>query len=276
MALTLTVEPNVESVRIDVTVPAGKDRLNVWRIGPSSARADVRGFVEATVVPGPVVVRDFEAPIGVPLTYTAETWAAPAGAHTTETATITIPADGCDDTWLTDLARAGNTQRVLIESLAELAYAVPSVIHSIIGRRTPIVSGDVAHTPTFELVVLTESDEDRLQARGTLGNGVPVLLRTPPDQGIGNLYFACTGFAEQRVVGQGTVADRRFVIEGVQVDRPDPSLYTPLAPTTWAYVEATFPTWADVEEDRASWDALAYDWAGSAPSDVVPWPPSDV
>jgi hypothetical protein len=277
VALTATLEPSVEAVRLDLTIPAAKDRLHVWRTSPSSTTADVRGFVAAVVVPGPVILRDFEAPIGVPVTDHAEWWAAPSGTRTADTpVTITIPADGCGDTWLTDLARAGNTQQVVLESLAQLAYAVPSVVHSIIGRRTPIISGDVAHTPTFELLFLTETDADREQARACLGNGVPVLLRTPPDQGIGNLYFAVTGFAEQRIVPTGTVADRRWVVQGVQVDRPDPALYTPLAPVDYLEVKTTFATYAALMAARASYDALAYDWVGSGPSDVVPWPPDDV
>ena len=96
------------------------------------------------------------------------------------------------------------------------------------------------HTPSFELAFLTDTDSQREQARAALGNGVPVLLRTPPENGIGNLYFAVTGFSEQRIVPKATEPARRFVVAGTQVDRPDPSLYVPLTPATYADVKAAF------------------------------------
>ena len=116
----------------------------------------------------------------MPLTYTALTYNAGGAVISTQTATITLAPTGCDDTWLTDLARAGNTLQVTIESLPELDYVVPTSVHEIITRRDPIVTSDVAHTPAFELSFLTDTLDDRDRVRSLLGNGVPVLLRTPP------------------------------------------------------------------------------------------------
>ena len=160
ITLTLTLEPVVNNVRADLTVAAARDRLSLSRVGPSGVRAYVRGYESAVVSPGAVIVRDFEAPVGVPLTYTVTTWAAAAPATTdTGTASITIAEQGCDDTWLTDLVRPNNTQKVVLESLPELAYTVPVGVHEILARRTPIVSTDIADTPTFELSFLTGDDE---------------------------------------------------------------------------------------------------------------------
>ena len=275
--LALTVEPEVDAVRIDTTVPAGADRITIERVGPSNTPAGVRRYTDAEASPGALIARDFEAPIGVELVYTVTTWTDPDEASSvTETATITIPSDGCSDTWLTDIVRPANTLRTIIESLPELAYSVPASVHWILSRRPPIVSSDVANTPTFELSVLTGSDEQREQTRALLGNGVPVLLRTPPEDGIGNLYFAVLGYTEQRLSTLGTVPARRFVVSSVQVERPDPALYVPVAPVTYAHVKASFATYADVKAERETYDALSYDYAGRTPEDVVPWPPEDV
>ena len=276
MAVTLTVEPEVDAVRISTTIPAGANRATIERTGPSGEPAGVRHFVDATVSPGPLIARDFEAPIGVPLVYRVTTWTDGSPTLVVSEATITIPSAGCSDTWLTDLVRTANTQRLPIESLTELVYGVPASVHWILSRRTPIVTSDVANTPTFELALLTGSDEQREATRATLGNGVPVLLRTPPEDGIGNLYFAVVGFTEQRITTLGTDPNRRFVVSAVQVERPDPLLYVPLAPVTYAHVKAQFATYADVKAQRATYDALAFDYAGRAPEDVIPWPPSDV
>jgi len=276
MALAATVEPEVKAVRLDYTAPALTATVTITRTGPSGTPASVRGWVDEPVVPGAVVARDFEAPIGVPLTYTATSENAAGSVIDTATATVTVASAGCEDTWLNDLARVGNTMLVTIESLPELEHPVPASVHEIITRRAPIVTSDIAHTPNFELSVLTGSLDERDQARAILGNGVPVLLRTPPEDGIGNLYFSVLGFREQRIVTAGTVPDRRFVVTGRQVQRPDPLLYAPIGVATYAHVKATFATYTALKAGRASYDAVLYDWAGSTPSDIVPWPPDDV
>ena len=276
MALTATVEPAVRNVRLDYTVPATGASVTFTRTGPSGTAATVRGWDDRPASPGPVIGRDFEAPIGVPLIYTAIARNSGGGVVSTTTAAITIASAGCDDTWLTDLARSGNTFQVILEQLPELGYPVPVSVHDIIGRRDPVVSSDITHTPAFELSVLTETLEERDTARAILGNGVPVLLRTPPEDGIGNLYFAVLGYAEQRIVSQGTVPDRRFVISGRQVQRPDPILYEPTGPASYQDVKTSFATYAELKAERINYDAVLYDWPGSAAADVVPWPPDDI
>jgi hypothetical protein len=276
MALTATVEPEARNVRLDYTAPGTAATVTFTRAGPSGVAAVVRGWENTPVQPGAVVARDFEAPIGVELLYTATAYNAAGSVVSTVETAITIPSAGCSDTWLNDLARVTNTMRVLIESLPELVYPVAATVHEIITRRSPIVASDIAHTPAFELSFLTETDDERERARAALGNGVPVLLRTPPEDGIGNLYFSVLGFQEQRIVSLGTVTDRRFVVSGRQVDRPDPALYAPLGASTYQHVKSTFATYTDLRDGRASYDAVLYDWSGAEASDVVPWPPSDV
>jgi hypothetical protein len=276
MALTATVEPDVRAVRLEYTIPAGGASVTLQRTGPSGTVALLRGYSDAPHAPGLLVARDFEAPIGVPLTYTARTKNGAAAVIDTATTTITLVSEGCADTWLTDLARPINTLKVLIEQLPDLAYATPTGVHDIVGRRTPIVTADIARTPAFELSVLTGSLDERDSARAVLGNGVSVLLRTPPQEGVGNLYFAVTEFHEQRILADGMAPERRFVISGRQVDRPDPVLYAPAAPSTYASVKAAYATYAALKAARASYDAVLYDWSGSTPPDVVPWPPRDV
>ena len=69
--LTAAVEAGLDAVKLTVTIPAGANRLAIYRVGPSSTQAYVRQYDEATVTASSTVTaRDFEPPIGVPLTYT--------------------------------------------------------------------------------------------------------------------------------------------------------------------------------------------------------------
>ena len=277
VSVSISVEPALQVVRLEFTVPAGSDRVSVQRVGPSGTPAYVRGFQDAPTFPGPLVVRDFEAPIGVPLVYTVQVWQdATPEIVDSGSASIEIPDGGCDDTWLTDLLRPTNTQRLTLEGLDELSYSIPVGVHEILGRRAPITSSDIANAPTFELGLLTESDDARLRARSTLGNGIPVLLRTPPANGIGSLYFAVTGYREQRIVKPAREDDRVWKVSAVQVTRPDPALYTPEPPATYAAVAATFASYADLAAEHPTYDAVLYDYSLAQPADVIGWPPTDV
>lgn len=276
MAFTATAEPEVRSVRLNHDITSTGVAVTFARTGPSGTPAVVRGWDQAPVAVGPVVARDFEVPIGVPLTYTATIYNASGAVVSTQTATITLTSQGCSDTWLTDLAREANTMQVVLESLPELEFPVPVSVHDIIARRDPIVSSDVAHTPSFELSFLTDTDDARDRAKALLGNGVPVLLRTPPEDGVGNLYFSVLGYREQRIVTGATQPARRFVTQGRQVARPDPELYVPIGAVTYTQVKAQFATYTALKAGRANYDAVLYAWSGASASDVIPWPPDDV
>jgi hypothetical protein len=274
---TAVVEPAFQNVRLNYDTPAAAATLTFSRTGPSDVPAAVRSWSNAQVTPSvQIIARDWEPPIGVPLTYSVACFDSTGAQIDTQTITLTIASNGCSDTWLNDLARVNNTLRVTIEQIPELDYQVPASVHEVITRRTPIVTSDVAHTPALEASVLTVTDDDRERARDALGNGVPVLLRTPPELGVGNMYLAVLEFKEQRIVTQGTVPDRRFVITARQVERPDPELYAPIGGVMYQDVYDTFATYQALRDQRVSYDAVLYGWGGPEPSDVVPWPPNDV
>jgi hypothetical protein len=275
--LSLTVDPGLQGVIAHVHIPAGATQLFLSRSGPSETLAYVRGCNPLTVSPSTdVTVRDFESAIGVPLTYTAFVVNAAGEQSPAASATVTVPSQGCDDTWLTDIAAPGNTQKLVIERMDELDYEAASGVHHVLNRRTPIVTSDIARTPSFELSVLTETDDERDKARATLGNGVPVLLRTPPENGIASIYFVVTEWKEQRIVNVATLQDRRFLMSCVQVDRPDPILYVPLFIATYGGIRDAYDSYAELRASRDTYDDVLHDPAGAAAVNLVPWPPEDV
>lgn len=274
---TAQVEAGYQNVLLEYDTPASAGAVTFSRTGPSGVSATVRGWAGAPVSANvQVAARDYEAPIGVPLVYTVDCRDGAGAELDTQSTTITIPSGGCSDTWLNDLARVGNTLRVVLEQIPELDYLTPTSVHEVITRRSPIVTSDIAHTPSLEVSILTASDDERERARALLGNGVPVLLRTPQEVGVGNMYLSVLDFKEQRIVTAGTVPDRRFVINARQVARPDPDLFAPMTSVLYQNVRASYANYQELRADRASYDALLYGWEGVAASDIVPWPPDDV
>jgi hypothetical protein len=275
------VDPVADSVRITITVPADATRIWVWRVGPSGSVAYVRGARDAIVVPSTTVfARDYEPPLGIPLTYHVQVGNDAGQLSPEATATVTVPSNPTDDPWLVDLAYPVNTNRVILEGLPELKYAIDTGLHWIIARRAPIVTSDVARTPQFELVFSTTDEDSRLRARDLLGNGIPSLLRTPPEHGVGNLYFSILEWSEQRIARVAQYRERRFVVSCVEVERPDPDLYLPVRPTnTYSDVHAEYDDYADVKASNDSYDELLYRVPSEhrpPPMSPVPWPAADV
>jgi hypothetical protein len=274
VALAVTLEEERLAARLEVTgIPAGADTVTIERKSPSGAVAGVRGAVDATVTGTTYLVRDYELPLDTTVSYTATCYDGTTDVGSAS-AIFTIAYDACE-AWLTDLARPTNSLPLTIESLAELSYEVPSGVHRILDRRSPVVTALVAWTPATELIVLTDTLDERDRLRTLFGSGYPFLVRTAPSEGIGNLFLAASEFVEERFLTLGAQAERRFRVSCVQVERPDPSIYVPLAPNTYANVEATYATYADLEVGVASYDELAYTYPAGVSDPITPWPPDD-
>lgn len=269
---------DVGGAAITLDVPAGATRVWLWRESPSGEQAYVRGVVDLSVTPSTqLLLFDFEAPLGVALTYYASS-ANDAGetSATPSSDTITLTQSQADDPWIIDVGQPGNIQQVVVESLAQLDYTVPVGVHKVIGRRAPIVLSDVAPYPTCELVFVTSSDDEREMARATLGNGIPFLLKTVPEHGVGQMYLSVLSWSEQRPSRLAQHEDRRFRAQCQQVDRPDPKLIVPTTMiATYLDVRDGFDDYADVKASRSSYQALMLTFGGGAGGTVEPWPPDD-
>ena len=275
--LTVTLDEARSAAILYPEPPAGTESLQLWRTGPSGTRAYVRGWAPpGSAYAPPLTVRDYEAPLGVPLVYEAAALdASGVVLETAEPVTFTVPAAAVDDPWLVDIARPLNSLRVVVERFGEYDYDSPVGVHRVLNRRTPVVTGDASWAYKARLVFCTVDEDARTRARDALGNGVAVLLRTPPEQGVGNAYLAPVSFDEARVSRIAQYAERRFTVECVQVDRPDPSLYVPAVPVAYEAVAERYASYAAVAAAVPSYDALLYDYSAEG-SPVVPWPPDDV
>lgn len=275
LALAATLDVDRLAAILHLTgIAAGADTVTIERRSPSGNVAAVRGADNATVTPPTFMAHDFELPLDVPVTYTATVYD---GSTVMGTATVdfTIAYDSCE-AWLVDIARPTNSLPLVIESLTELDYPVPSGIYRVLDRRAPVVVALPAQTPATELIVLTETLEERDRTRNLLGSGYPFLVRTAPEQGIGNIYFALSEFVEERFISLGTAPERRFRIQAVQVERPDPGIYIPLAPNTYANVKTSFASYAALLAGVASYEALAYIYPTGVTNPITPWPPTDI
>jgi hypothetical protein len=276
VALAVTLDPPKLAARLDVSgIPAGTTTLTINRTSPSGAVAGVRGAVGRAVTGTTFLIRDYELPLDTSVSYTVTCYNASGTSVGSASAIFSISYGLCD-AWLTDLARPTNSLTVTVESMVTLTHPVPSGVHRVLDRRAPVVTALIAWTPATELIVLTETLDERDQVRALLGSGYPFLLRTEPVQGIGNMYLAAQEFVEERFITLGTAPERRFRMTCVQVERPDPAIYVPLAPNTYANAKATYASYTALKAGVASYDALAYTYPSGTTNPIVPWLPDDV
>jgi len=275
VSLTVTLEDAKVGARLQVDgVPAGADTYTITRTSPSGNTTGVRGAVDAPVQIPTEIVRDWELPLDVPVTYDVTVYD---GATVVGTASAVFTAvwDQCP-AWMVDLARPTNSLALTIESMVDLDFDAQVGVHRILNRRAPVLTSLPAWTPSSELVVVTDTLGERDQVRALLGSGYPFLLRTTPEQGIGNMYLGVTQFVEERFLSLGVAPQRRFKVAVVQVERPDPAIFIPTPPMTYAAVKAAYATYAALLAAVGTYDRLLYTFAGGDASPVIPWLPDDI
>ena len=275
--LTVTRDPTRESALIEIEgMTPATVTFTLERSSPSGNVVDVRGAVNVPTGGEPdAIVRDWEIPFGVPVVYLCTFYDAQEAVVETATAPFTLDYEGCP-AWLVDLAEPTNSLAVTIETFSPLDFAVAAGVMRVLERRAPVLVTLPAWTPESELVLLTDTLAERDAMRMILGSGYPVLLRTVPEQGIGNMYLGVTDFKEERFLSLGVAAPRRWTVATVQVERPDPAIFVPIPPTVYAVVAADFNDYADLLAQAHTYDALAYWDFSTATSGTLPWLPSDV
>lgn len=261
LALAVTLDSARLATRLEVTgIVAAAETITITRTSGTDDPVGVRGAVRADVSGTTTyITRDYEAPFSVELVYEATVFDAAGAELASATATFEIDYPDSGDPWLVDLARPTNSLPVVVESLRELAYPAATGVHRVLDRRAPILTSLPAWTPTSELVVVTRTSAERDRVRLLLGSGYPLLFRPPPAQAE-TTYFGLTAFTEERVSRFALHIDRRFRVAVVVVDRPDPAIYVPLPPNTYAIVKATYATYAALKATGQTYEQIAYSY----------------
>lgn len=239
--ISATVLPEYRAVRITVD-GLGGETATIYRESPYVA--GMQAVRLATVIDTAESFSgvDYEAPMDVPLTYTAEVDGSLYIAFT-----VTIDSEGRD--WYTALGSPSMSRVVLVESFPAwtrpLARSQVRPLHS----QNPLV---ILHARqgiagTLSLLTLTHSEAEAM--RYMLEVSPLFQFKTPIDRGLpdGSLYLLAGDYVEERVVVNANEPTRRWVIEVVEVDRP-PLVVPPPTENTWQ-------DWDDETLSNSTWEA---------------------
>jgi hypothetical protein len=199
---------------------------------------------------------DYEAPVGVPLTYTAIV------TDGTTTAQMTITADPVDNggDWLMPVARPELGMIINVEKggVGALARNLQQSTSQVINRRDPVIVTYGRSYWNGQWTLLTLNNGERTSFLSLLE--FPHLMFTPRyNYGFEEPIFCVfTETAEQRVVSWGGEEARRWACDVVQIERP-PAFYIPPPPAhTWGSRLGEASTWLEVLTSYVDW----FDYTG--------------
>lgn len=235
--------------------------LSVWRTGPDGIQVPVRtqggemdGFLigTSTLWAG----TDYEAPLGVAVTYTA-LWQGSAIADfqvTTDPITVPPPSDA-NFCWIKHPGKPALNRLVMGAVAPNWKRDARQAAHIMRGRRMPLVISDVRGGHSGDLELFTWTDDDRQALDALLDDGGVLLVQAPAGIGFdGNLYAAVADTSEERLGGMASEAGRRWTLSLTEVDRVTGGMQGS-ASRTWNDIltDPDTPTWQDVLDTYRTW-----------------------
>lgn len=227
--LSLAPDPTYGRVRVVVQDAQGGQLLRDGQ--------PVRG---AEALTGDHLVDDYEAPFGVPVTYTLED--APE-----QTTTLAV-----DTAWLSSATDPGLP--VTVRDQDPRTYSAPGRTYRPIGSRWPVAvyTERSHHAGTLQLLA-DPADSNLL--RDLVADGSPLLLRTPPGCALDTMWMF-TGQVERLRLASPTHDVWTWSLPYERVAGPSGSV-TIDPSNAWVAVTATHPTWTDLVAGHADWFDVA-------------------
>lgn len=237
--------------------------ISLWRVAPDGSRTLVRGpggLTEKTpIVDDPIVVEDYEAPVGVPLWYEYETYnvgSTVPSATGRSTGKVTVPSGDPNEAWLKDPGQPQRNLRVLVKQAPDWQRPVAQSELRVRRRRNSVILSDVRGGLEGDLVIWTRSDEERKALHWLLDDGSILLWQAAPGMGIDDMYVAVGQVTEGRVVPYAREVWREWTLPLKQVDMPVTVGVAGSAGRTWQDILTEHGTWADVLARYATWEAV--------------------
>ncbi|MFJ7998933.1 hypothetical protein ACIQ7D_17555 [Streptomyces sp. NPDC096310] len=200
--------------------------LTVYRVLGDGSKSLVRGrggLISMTPITDDVFsVEDYEAPLGVPVTYRIEYTSATTGLLTGWRVTSTVILDPVDRNycWLKDPARPQLNLRALVKEAPEWQQPIEQNVMRVRGRQNAIILSGDRGGREGSLVLWTQADSERDALRLLLSSGSVLLWQAAPGMGETDVYVAVGGSAFPRVSPYAPDPWREWTLPLTEQDRP--------------------------------------------------------
>lgn len=194
MPITTSVDLTYLRVGVSLsTSPFAENRPTMmYRVHPDGSRNLVRGM--SGLSGGAAFGWDYEAPLGVPLSYE---WIEESLLAVTDTETV-LPAPAWDYASLTVPGLPSFGGQIIPAGKPQIRRPRPTATLNVIGRGVPIVKSDVMKAPAFTLDVHTVTDADAYMLSATIGVAPVLLLRMPGTRVTDWCYVTLVGDVEEK------------------------------------------------------------------------------
>ncbi|MDG9703821.1 hypothetical protein [Streptomyces sp. DH37] len=234
--------------------------MTLWRVDEAGLRTLVRGpdglMQDVAVSSDMMIVEDYEAPLGRPVSYYVEfvnaSTGAYAGGRTTDTATIN-PGDG-NLIWLKDPGMPHRNIRLRAHKPPDWARSIETGEYRIRGRRNPVVHSEVRAGLRGTLSVWTEDDEQREALHWILDSGNTLLWQAAPGHGVADMYVAVGEVTEARRIADARDTYRLWDLPLTEVDMPAAVGVAGTAGRSWQDVLSENTSWQEVLDRYATWE----------------------
>lgn len=206
----------------------------------------------------PLVIEDYEAPLGSRIWYSV-TWSnAPGTINGTRILTRTINAPILADpdcVWFKSPGVPALNTTVMMEAPLTWARAARSTRYDVVGRKNPIHITGTRSGRTSSVTVLVWDPEANELFNSLLDAGTPALVQAMPGFGIdGNLYVAVGDVEVEPLSPDAREDGWRWTLAITEVDRPEGGLQGSAA-STWQDIldHVAYPTWEHVSNAHETW-----------------------
>jgi hypothetical protein len=238
--------------------------ITVYRVTPDGTRTLVRGTTgllnNAVIASDQLVLEDYEAPLGVSLTYNVElrdSTGALLSTRTSNAATIAL-GDG-NLVWIKDPGEPQRNLMAMVAKAPDWSRPIEQAVHRVLNRRNAVVFSGLRSGLEGELQIWTRSNQERAALHWLLDSGHTLFWQANPGYGIDDMYVSVGAVPEARTGGMATDVWRVWTLPMVQVDMPVTVGIAGSAGRTWQDVLTENTTWADVLSRYATWEDVLFD-----------------
>jgi hypothetical protein len=200
--------------------------ITLYRIGADGSRSVVRGrdglLDQVLVTDDQMILEDYEAPLGIPVTYRLEKTIVSTGATGGWLTTLPVTIDPGDRnySWLKDPARPQLNVRALVRQAPDWSQPIEQNIMRIRGRQNALILSGVRGGREGALALWTQTDSERDALRMLLSTGQVLLWQSAPGMGEPDVYVSVADTTAPRVTTYAPEPWREWTLPLTEVDRP--------------------------------------------------------
>jgi uncharacterized protein YcfL len=256
--LSSSNETGSVTFKMNYTYPTAT-AVTIQRLDEDGTASPMRGYGseydKAPYTPVPMLIEDYEAPLGSRVMY-AVTWWKADGSRASRLFTQAIAAPVLEDpdyVWFKSPGIPALNTTLMMEAPIKWSREARQALYQIVGRRNPIAITDARPGRKASLSLLVWDEASNALFDSLLDTGLTALIQAMPGYGVdGNLYLSIGAVDVESVTNAANIPGWRWTLEVSVVDRPSGGLQGS-ASGTWQTVSDHNVDWADVFNKNEVW-----------------------